>query len=189
MTAVLSRVKRCTSTVAWPTTNRGSRSPSVARIAGHHGYHGPTDRPGSWAVGSLTAAMCGAPPAVPAEPSHSGMPACRAACSINCKSRFMATRGNAVTPAPSGYGPGSVDPQSQPIQCGLRLIASSARLLETRNRTPRWRRGRAFPSRSAVPCLVSLPLDLPCCLTRPEGAQHAVMPCRARGVRILETKL
>ena len=34
----------------------------------------------------------------------------------------MDRKGKAVVPAPSGAGPGSVEPASQPIKCGRRAI-------------------------------------------------------------------
>src|SRR3984893_15839204 len=68
---------------------------------------------------------CASPPAVPADPTSTGIPACLPARSIRARSCLIISRGNADLPEPNEYGPASVVPASAAMKWGSWAIASS----------------------------------------------------------------
>src|SRR4030081_297158 len=65
------------------------------------------------------------PPAVPADPTSTGIPARLPARSIRAKSCLIISRGNADLREPNEYGPASVVPASAAMKWGFWAIASS----------------------------------------------------------------
>src|SRR6202171_3680810 len=68
---------------------------------------------------------CTSPPAVPADPMSTGIPARLPARSIKARSCLIISRGNADFPEPNEYGPGSVVPASAAMKWGSWAMASS----------------------------------------------------------------
>src|ERR1700730_17166785 len=68
---------------------------------------------------------CTSPPAVPADPMSTGIPARLPARSIRARSCLIISRGNADFPEPNEYGPASVVPASAAMKWGFCAIASS----------------------------------------------------------------